>query len=92
MSAKRRCSNCEKSVESRTKEGYVTISKGCRTTGEKITNSKTNPSSNSPYFKTRKCIEFIPRPEYRDQFENPIDKAIEMIDKGKRIKDILNPM
>jgi hypothetical protein len=92
MSARRRCSNCEKSVEQRTKEGYITISKFCKATGEKIANSKSNPNQNSPYYKTRKCMEFIPKPEYINQFENPIDRAIEMIDKGKRIKDILDPM
>jgi hypothetical protein len=89
--AKIRCSNCEKSVSHRTKEGYVTIHKVCKSTGEAIANSTIYPKKNSPYYQIRRCDEFIPRHEYIDQFENPIDKAMELIEKGKKIKDILTP-
>jgi hypothetical protein len=40
----------------------------------------------------RKCPEFLPRKEYIDQFSNPIDRAVELIEKGKKIKDIIDPL
>jgi hypothetical protein len=90
MSAKVRCSNCEKSVESRTKDGYVTPTRYCKATGEKISTGRANPKS--PYYMVRKCPEFLPRKEYIDQFSNPIDRAVELIEKGKKIKDIIDPL
>lgn len=89
MVPKKRCSNCEKSVDRRQKDGKIIISLRCRTTGEKIASSVKNPSQKSPYYQVRVCGEFLPRKEYIEQFENPIDKAMELIEKGKRIKDIL---
>lgn len=82
MGAKRRCSNCEKSVQSRNKGGYVVCSKVCKATGEKIT-GKT-------LYVVRVCDEFLPRSEYIYQFENPIDKAVGLIEKGRKIKDIVD--
>lgn len=84
MAAKTRCSNCEKSVEYRLKSGRVYVSKTCKATGEKIIGKS--------FYQPRKCGEFIARPEYLDQFSNPIDRAIELIEKGKRIKDIVDPL
>lgn len=92
MSARKRCSNCEKSVDYRTKEGKVIISLCCKATGEKIANSKSIPGSKSVYYQPRKCSEFLPRQEYANQFENALDKAMEMIEKGQRIKDIVDPI
>jgi hypothetical protein len=92
MSAHKRCSNCEKSVQSRSKDGLVTISRVCKATGEKISNSKSNPGKSSIYYMSRKCDEFIPRPEYADQFINPIDMAMDIVDRGDKIKDIISPV
>lgn len=82
--AKIRCSNCEKSVQERLKTGKVNISKICNATGEKI--------NGNDYYKVRKCSEFFARTEYADQFGNTLDKAMEMIEKGKRIRDIVDPL
>jgi hypothetical protein len=90
MMPKVRCSNCEKSVDRRLKDGKTIISIRCRATGERIALSAKNPSQRSPYYQIRKCGEFLPRREYIDQFENPLDKAVELIEKGKRVKDILS--
>lgn len=84
MSAKIRCSNCEKSVSHRERGGRIINAKNCRATGEKITGKK--------YFETRKCPEFLPKTEFVEQFVNPLDKAMEMIEKGKKIKDIIDPL
>lgn len=91
MSAHKRCSNCEKSVLSRTKDGYITISRVCKATGERISNSKTQPARNSVYWISRKCEEFIARPEYDKQFVNPLDVAMDVIDRSDKIKDIIVP-
>jgi hypothetical protein len=82
--AKIRCSNCEKSVSYREKSGKVYNTKSCKATGQKITGKE--------YFMVRKCEEFYPRSEYILQFESPIDKAMEMIERGKRIRDIVDPL
>lgn len=88
-----RCSNCEKSVNSREKNGAITISKNCKATGEKISSSATNPKRNDKYFEIRKkCDEFLPRKEYVGQYENFLDKVLGMVEKGKRIKDIVDPL
>lgn len=92
MSAHKRCSNCEKSVLSRSKEGYITVSRVCRATGEKISNSKTSPAKSSVYYMSRKCDEFIARPEYANQFVNPLDVAMDIVDRGDKIRDIINPV
>lgn len=92
MGAKKRCSNCEKSVDYRTKEGRVYVSLVCKSSGEKIANSATRPDAKSKYYQIRRCEEFIARPEYLDQFANPLDKAMEMIEKGKKIRDIVDPL
>lgn len=84
MSARTRCSNCEKSVSYREKTGKVYLTKNCKASGEKITGKD--------YYKERKCVEFLPRREYIDQFENALDRAMDMIEKGKRIKDIVDPL
>jgi hypothetical protein len=55
-----------------------------------ISTGRANPKS--PYFMVRKCPEFLPRKEYIDQFSNPIDRAVELIEKGKKIKDIIDPL
>jgi hypothetical protein len=82
--AKTRCSNCEKSVDSRDKTGKTYSSRRCQATGEKITGGN--------FYSIRKCEEFLPRVEYVDQFYNPIDRAVELIEKGKRIRDIIDPL
>jgi len=82
--AKLRCSNCEKSVSHREKGDKIINTKVCKATGEKITGKY--------FFLPRKCQEFLPRKEYIDQFCNPLDKAIDMIEKGKQIKDIIDPL
>lgn len=82
MSAKKRCSNCEKSVDSRTKEGKIYVCKACKATGEKI--------SGKEFYYIRHCDEFLPRQEYIYQFESPIDKAMGLIEKGKKIKEIVD--
>jgi hypothetical protein len=92
MSAHKRCSNCEKSVLARSKEGQVTISRVCKATGERISNSKTSPGKTSVYYMSRKCDEFIPRPEYVNQFVNPLDVAMDIVDRGDKIKDIISPV
>lgn len=84
MSAKIRCSNCEKSVSYREKSGKVYNTKACKATGQKIAGKE--------FFMVRKCGEFYPRSEYILQFESPIDKAMEMIEHGKRIKDVIDPL
>ena len=90
--AKKRCSNCEKSIAARPKNDAAVISKICKATGEKISDSVKKPSLKSPYYQIRKCIEFLPKREYIDQFDSPIDRAMSMIEKGKRIKDIVEPL
>jgi hypothetical protein len=82
--AKIRCSNCEKSVSYREKSGKVYNNRTCKANGEKIIGKD--------FFMVRKCGEFYPRSEYFLQFESPVDRAMEMIEKGKRIKDILDPL
>lgn len=84
MGAKIRCSNCEKSVDCREKTGKIYNSKLCKATGEKITGSS--------FYVVRKCGEFLPRNEYIVQFSNAFDRAVEMIEKGKRIKDMVDPL
>lgn len=84
MSAKIRCSNCEKSVSYREKSGKVYNNRTCKATGEKIVGKC--------FYEVRKCGEFYPRFEYLLQFESPIDKAMEVIERGKRIKDIVDPL
>lgn len=92
MGAHRRCSNCEKSVSARSKEGTITISRVCRATGEKIANSKSNPGKASVYYMSRKCEEFIARPEYANQFVNPLDVAMDLVDRSDKIRDIIEPL
>ena len=82
--AKIRCSNCEKSVSHREKSGRVYTMKACKATGQRITGKD--------YFSVRKCGEFLPRAEYIVQFYNPLDKAMDLMEKGKRIKDIVDPL
>ncbi len=82
--AKIRCSNCEKSVNYREKTGKVYTTKICKATGEKIIGKV--------FYDIRKCNEFLPRREYVEQYENVFDKAVEMIEKGKRVKDIIDPL
>ena len=84
MSARIRCSNCEKSVNYREKSGKVYNLKNCKATGERI--------GGKDFYLVRKCGEFHPRVEYIDQFYNPLDKAMELIEKGKQIKDIVDPL
>lgn len=84
MAAKKRCSNCEKSVDQRLKTGKIYPCKKCKATGENITGSK--------YYAVRKCEEFLPRMEYLAQFENALERIIDMVEKGKRIKDIVDPL
>ena len=89
LTPKVRCSNCEKSVDRRQKDGKISISGKCKATGERVCLNPKSPGQYSPYYQVRKCGEFIPRKEYVDQFENPLDRAMEIIEKGKRIKDML---
>jgi hypothetical protein len=84
MGARIRCSNCEKSVSHREKNGRTFDVKSCKATGEKITGAI--------FYIPRKCREFLPRKEYVDQFSNPIDRAVELIETGKQVKDILDPL
>lgn len=58
--------------------------KACKATGQRITGKD--------YFVVRKCSEFLPRAEYIVQFYNPLDKAVDLMEKGKRIKDIVDPL
>jgi hypothetical protein len=92
MGAHKRCSNCEKSVQARGKDGLVLISRVCKATGEKISNSKISPAKSSVYYMSRKCEEFIARPEYSEQFVNPLDVAMDIVDRSEKIKDIINPV
>lgn len=82
--AKIRCSNCEKSVNYREKTGKIYCTKTCKATGAKISGNK--------YYEVRKCTEFLPRREYIGQYENFLDKIVEYVEKGKRIKDIVDPL
>lgn len=82
--AKIRCSNCEKSVSCRENTGKIYTTKTCKATGEKIAGKK--------YYEVRKCTEFLPRREYVEQYENLVDKIVEMVEKGKRVKDIVDPL
>ncbi len=82
--AKTRCSNCEKSVSHRDKLGKVFTTRDCKATGERITGQS--------YYAVRRCNEFLPRMEYILQFENPLDRAVEMIEQGKKIKEIVDPL
>lgn len=84
MPAKTRCSNCEKSVSYREKSGKVYTSKTCKATGERIVGKN--------YYNPRKCGEFYPRSEYILQFESPIDRAVEILEKGRKVKDLINPL
>lgn len=90
--AKRRCSNCEKSIFARPENGSIIISKVCKATGEKIADSANSPSNKCSYYEVRNCSEFLPRREYIDQFDSPIDRALSIIEKGKKIKDMVDPL
>lgn len=81
--ARTRCSNCEKSVNYREKSGKVYNNRTCKATGEKIMGKS--------FYNVRKCGEFFPRSEYILQFESPIDKAMEIIERGKKLKDVIGP-
>lgn len=90
--AKKRCANCEKSIAARPKGGPTVISKVCKATGEKIADSVKNPSMKCGYYDIRKCHEFLPKREYLDQFDSPLDRALSLVEKGKRIKDMVEPL
>lgn len=90
--ASKRCSNCEKSITARPKNGSIIISKVCNATGEKISDSIKTPSTKCGYYETRRCNEFFPRKEYIDQFDSPIDRALSVIERGKKLKDVIDPL